>query len=236
MKQPLCIGHRGARGHAPENTLLSIQTAIDMGCDWIEVDIHAVQGRLLLMHGRWLHTTTNGVGLICEQSLGYLRGLDAGRGEKIPYLEEVLDLVAGQVGLNIEIKSAACAQLLAKTLQSNLTKKYWEPTQFSVSSFNHVELLKFHDALPQIPLGALYCGIPANYAAGAEKLGAQSINLDIDFVNQEFVTNAKQHGLKVYVYTANHEADIRSMLALGVDGLFTDYPDRVLAIRDEKQG
>ena len=93
MRELICFGHRGAAGYAPENTLQAFRLAIDMGCPWIELDVHTVEGELLVIHDDELARTTNGHGRVSTSSLQYLRSLDAGMGERIPMLNEVLDII-----------------------------------------------------------------------------------------------------------------------------------------------
>ena len=102
--QFLCFGHRGAMGHVPENTLKSIQRALDIGVDYIEIDVYLVEDKLIVIHDDRLERTTDGEGYVVDKKLDYLRSLDAGEGQKIPLLEEVLDLINGRTGLNIELK------------------------------------------------------------------------------------------------------------------------------------
>jgi len=227
-KKLLCFAHRGARSQAPENTLAAIRIALDLGAHWIEIDVHKVENELVLIHDRWLQKTTNGIGLVSSQALDYVRSLDAGAGEQIPLLDEAVDLIAGKAGLNIEIKSPDCAQLLANKIDFYLNKKHWQAEQFLVSSFDQQQLAEFKTLRPDIAIGLLISGIPLDYAAAAEKLGAASIHLDIDFVSKALIDDAHQRGLNVYVYTANHQADIKYLISLGVDGLFSDFPERVL--------
>jgi glycerophosphoryl diester phosphodiesterase len=229
----LCIGHRGAKGHAPENTLRSIREALALGVPWIEVDVYAVENELVVIHDARLERTTNGKGYVEQQSLAYLRGLDAGKGEQIPLLSEVVDCLKQQAGLNIELKGENTAEPVAKLIQQYLKQGY-PADLFLVSSFNHRELALFKQLLPTINIGALLCGLPLHHAAFAERLGAYSVNMSIEFIDRLFIEDAQQRGLKVYVYTVNHPDDIERMYNLGVDGIFSDYPERVLAFMSNK--
>ena len=223
----LCIGHRGAKGHEPENTLRSIRKALALGVSWIEVDVYAVEHELLVIHDARLERTTNGEGYVEQQSLAYLRSLDAGKGEQIPLLSEVVDCINQQAGLNIELKGENTAIPVAKLIQHYLVKGR-SADLFLVSSFNHRELALFKQLLPNINIGALLYGLPLNNAAFAEQLDAYSVNMSIEFIDRLFVEDAHQRSLKVFVYTVNYPDDIERMYQLGVDGVFSDYPDRVL--------
>ncbi|WGZ92329.1 MAG: glycerophosphodiester phosphodiesterase family protein [Candidatus Thiocaldithrix dubininis] len=224
----LCIGHRGAKGYEPENTLRSIRKALALGVSWIEVDVYAVEHELLVIHDARLERTTNGKGYVEQQNLAYLRSLDAGKGEQIPLLSEVVDCINQQAGLNIELKGENTAIPVAKLIQHYLVKGR-SADLFLVSSFNHRELALFRQLLPNIKIGALLCGLPIDNAAFAECMGVYSVNMSIEFIDRLFVEDAHQRGLKVFIYTVNHPEDIKRMYQLGVDGVFSDYPDRVLA-------
>ena len=110
-KRFLCIGHRGAMGHAPENTLLSLKKALEMGAPCVEVDVYFVDGHLLVFHDDRLERTTNGFGYLADHDFEYLRSLDAGEGERIPTLREVFETVGLKAGVNIELKGPGTARL-----------------------------------------------------------------------------------------------------------------------------
>lgn len=229
MKEFLCIGHRGARGHAPENTLLGFDTAIALGAHWVECDVQLHSGELLLMHDLRLERTTNGRGRLDETPLDALRRLDAGQGQPIPTLQEALDLIDQRVGVNVELKTwNGCAAAVARVLREYVAQG-WPTEKLLVSSFHLPELYEFRQLAPEIPVGALLCGVPLDWAGCAAELGASTLNLSDEFVDERVVADAQARGLKVYVYTVNHPAEIARMRAMGVDGVFTDYPERVLA-------
>jgi glycerophosphoryl diester phosphodiesterase len=229
MQKPylLCIGHRGAMGHEPENTLRSIRKALALGSPCVEVDVYSVDGHLVVFHDDRLERTTDGVGYLSEQSFEYLRSLDAGGGQRIPTLEEVCEVIDSRAGLNIELKGPGTAAPVVE-LVSNLIENGWHKDAFLVSSFNHRELLEVKRLSQQIKLGALIKGLPVDDAKFAEDLDAFSVHLSLEFIDQRFVDDAHARGLKVYVYTVNHPEDISRMYQLGVDGVFTSFPERVL--------
>jgi glycerophosphoryl diester phosphodiesterase len=227
----LCIGHRGARGHAPENTLLSIDTGIRMGADMIEFDVQRCEDELVVIHDPRLERTTNGQGRVGDVALSYLRGLDAGQGQQIPTLQEVLDLAEARVALNIELKSAAGTASRVATILREALADGWSTSQFLVSSFHLPELYEFKQAAPEIPIAALVCGVPLDWAACAVELGAHALNISAEFADERLLHDAHARGLKVYVYTVNHPDDMRILRDAGFDGVFSDYPDRVLSMR-----
>ena len=151
----LCIGHRGARGHAPENTLLSIDTGIRLGAGMIEFDVQRCVDELVVIHDLRLERTTNGRGRVGQARYDDLRRLDAGAGQHIPSLREVLDLVEARVALNIELKSAdGTASQVAQVLRGVIGDG-WSAEQFLVSSFHLPELYEFKQILPEVPVAAL---------------------------------------------------------------------------------
>lgn len=224
----LKIGHRGAMGYAPENTLKSFKKGLELNVDAVELDVYVCKsGELVVIHDDKVDRTTNGHGYVIEKTLAELRSLDAGQWEKIPLLTEVFDLVNRQAKINIELKGTGTAAPVAKLIEEYVANKNWKYEDFVVSSFNHYELLVFNKLIPQIAIGALITGIPIGYAEFAEKVNATSVNLNIEFINQEFVDDAHQRGLKVFVFTGNDQDDIKRMKQLGVDGMFSNFPDRL---------
>jgi glycerophosphoryl diester phosphodiesterase len=227
----LVIGHRGARGHAPENTLLALDTGIRLGAHWVEFDVQLhPSGALLVCHDLNLDRTTNGKGPLAACDLDQLRRLDAGQGQQIPTLEEALDLIEQRAGVNIELKTAdGTGEAVAGVLRQYLAAG-WPAERFLVSSFHLPELWEFRQAAPEIPIGVLLGGVPLDWAGCATELEAAAVNLSSEFVDPRLVADAKEHGRKVYVYTVNDPAEMRALRALGVDGVFTDYPDRALRL------
>lgn len=223
----LVFAHRGASGTEPENTLRAIKSALDMNVDGIEIDIFEADNTLFVIHDRWLHRTTTGSGQIYQHKTNYLRSLDAGLGEKIPTLDEVLLLINGQCVLNIELKGIENIKLLFSSLDSALQNSALTVDNILLSSFNHPLLHMIHQQRPEFAIGALTASCPLDYATFAEQLNAYSVHIDIDFINQAFVEDAHQRGLKVLVYTVNELDDIQAMKKLGVDGVFTNYPTRL---------
>jgi len=224
------IGHRGARGHAPENTLLGIDACIRLGAPWVEFDVQQHGEALLLMHDLRLERTTNGHGRLSEHSFDALRRLDAGQGQQIPTLQEALDLVDQRVGINIELKTwSGCAVAVARVLRDYLVDG-WPAERLLVSSFHLPELWEFKQLLPEVPLGVLYCGVPLDWAGAASELKAATLNISDEFVDDKLIADAHARGLKLYAYTVNHPDEMRRLQAQGVDGIFTDYPDRALSL------
>ncbi|MGK7896489.1 MAG: glycerophosphodiester phosphodiesterase [Xenococcus sp. (in: cyanobacteria)] len=224
----LCIGHRGAMGYEPENTLLAIAIAVYLGVDWIDIDVYKIENNLIVFHDRDLSRTTNGTGDIYDYSFADLRSLDAGKGQQIPTLAEVFDLVDRQCGINIELKGINTAELVIKLITEYIPRG-WQYTDFLVSSFNHYELKRIQDTCPQIAIGILIYGVPLNYLDIATALNAVVIIAAYDFVTPEIIQNIHERGFKIFVYTVNELKDIKIMKLLNVDGIISNYPDLYLS-------
>ncbi|HEU0195635.1 MAG TPA: glycerophosphodiester phosphodiesterase family protein [Nevskiaceae bacterium] len=227
----LAIGHRGARGHAPENTLRALETGIRLGADWLEFDVRQhSSGELVLLHDAWVDRTTDGHGALNDLSLAELKALDAGEGQHIPTLAEALDLVEQRAGVNVELKSFGGAGAALAAVLEGYIAAGWPRQRFLVSSFHLPELWEFKQAAPDIPIAALVGGVPLDWAAGAVELGAVALNVDAEFADPRLVTAAHSHGLRVYAYTVNRPEEMWQLRRIGVDGVFTDYPERVKPI------
>lgn len=215
-------------GYEPENTILSFKKALELGVDAIELDVYACKtGELVVIHDDKVDRTSNGKGYVIEKTFDELRALDAGKGEKIPTLSEVLDLVNRKVKVNIELKGVGTAKPVSELIKHFIDNKGWLLDDFIVSSFNHYELKEFGAMTPAVKIGALIVGIPIGFAEFAEKLNAYSVNLCVEFINQEFVDDAHRRGMKVYVWTVNDADEIKRMKSLSVDGIFSNFPDRL---------
>lgn len=222
------IGHRGVRGYAPENTLCSFKKALDFDIDMVELDVAVCRtGEVMTMHDYRIDSTTNGKGYIQEKTFQELRLLDAGGGEKIPTLQEVLDVIDKKIQVNIELKGEGAAKPVYDIIDTYITKKGWQKDDFLISSFNHYELLAFNTLAPGIKIGAIIAGIPIGYAECAKKVNAYSLHPSKEFINQALVDDAHRREMKVFVYTVNEPDDIERVKSLGVDGIFSDYPDRL---------
>lgn len=221
----ICIGHRGARGHEPENTLRSVKRALELGADAIEIDVQLVEGELIVFHDARLDRTTNGRGSVQRQSLAVLRALDAGLGERIPTLREVFDMVDRRVWINVELKGRRTAEPAAALINEYIRERGWRADDFLVSSFHRSELLRLVGR--GIPLGILFERSARLFAGLAARLGACAIHPPLRHVTRRLIERAHARGLKVFVYTVNRPKDIERMRALGVDGVFTDFPERV---------
>jgi glycerophosphoryl diester phosphodiesterase len=220
----LIFAHRGVSGHFPENTLMAFQAALDAQCQAIELDVYALQNQLVVIHDRQLARTTNGEGNLEDHTLESLSALDAGRGESVPTLWQVLQLVANKVVLNIELKGADTAELLIALLAKAQQELKLDLSTIVVSSFNHRLLQQLRKLHPTLALGVLIAHRPLDNAAVASQLDACCLNCDRGFVDAELINDAHQRGIKVYVYTVNDAREARELAKIGVDGIFCNYP------------
>ncbi|HEX4871360.1 MAG TPA: glycerophosphodiester phosphodiesterase [Nevskiaceae bacterium] len=219
------IGHRGARGHAPENTLAGIDAGLRLGADMIEIDVQYHADELWLLHDLRLERTTSGRGRLADARRAELEALQVS-GEPLPSLDAAIRRIDGRVPLNIELKSAGgSAEAVARCLRAHLQQGA-RPADFLVSSFHLPELARFRAALPEVPVGALFCGVPLDYAAAAATLGAASVNLGADFLEPALLEDARRRGLALLVYTVNEPEELVRLREAGITGVFTDYPDR----------
>jgi glycerophosphoryl diester phosphodiesterase len=168
--------------------------------------------------------------MLADCPFDLLRSLNAGLDQQIPTLEEALELIDNRVGINVELKTAggtgeAVATLLRRYIAAGL------PTErLLVSSFHLPELWEFKQLAPEIPVAPLLCGVPLDWAGCAVELGAAALNISAEFAEPRLIADAKSHGMKVYAYTVNDPVEMRLLQQRGVDGIFTDYPDRALAL------
>lgn len=240
----IIIGHRGASGYAPEHTFASWDLALRLGVDYIEQDLQMTRdGELVVMHDPTLDRTTNGSGNVIDRSLAEIADLDAGSwfspefaGAAIPALRDVFQKYGHGASYYIETKNPEEApgmeeKLLALLAEFELRDPAVEKWQVLIQSFSAPSLLKIREldaALPLIQLiGKEYSS--ADIRAVLPQISAHAVGIGPAHptVDAELVAAAHDLGLVVHPYTVNEPADLERMVALGVDGVFTDYPDRV---------
>ena len=230
----LVIGHRGAAGLAPENTLPSFRKALDLGCRAIELDVHAVRDaedtiQLMVIHDDTVQRTTNGKGLVSDHTFAQLTKLDAGDSDPIPRLAEVISLVAqhfadAQPLINIELKGKVTAGPTARFLQAH------PELAVLVSSFNHRELAAFRALDETTPIAPLFERARANMLGTASALGASCVSVSQRMVKSALIEQCNDAGFPVLVYTVNRLHEAQRLKALGVGGVFTDRPDVLMAL------
>lgn len=240
----LIFGHRGMGKNPernaddyPENTLSSLDAAVGHGVYGIEFDVQVVfergikdgpAPRVIVMHDDSVDRTTNGKGLVREIDYADIRKLDAGKGQIVPMLEDVLDLVNGRAVCNIEMKGVGIAGPVARIMQRYISEKGWRNNDFLISSFGISELKAFRDLMPNAMLGLLI-NDDNGWLENCRKIGAYSVNPNKQIVNADFVKKAHDNCLKVFVWTVNSIAGIRRMKIIEADGIFTDFPEEAMS-------
>jgi glycerophosphoryl diester phosphodiesterase len=228
-RAPLVIAHRGASGHRPENTLPAYALAVAQRADMIEIDLHRTRdGAIVVTHDESL-AGLGGAGEIADATLAEVRALDAGGGEPVPTLAEVLDGFGTALPFNLELKrgsrggypgleEAALAEVRARGLE--------ERTLFS--SFEDAALRRLRALAPAARIGVLVSPRePGDFLARARAVAAEAVHPWRGLVDRALVASAHGAGLAVHVYTVDAPQEMRRLLELGVDGLFTNFPDRL---------
>ncbi|MCZ6784384.1 MAG: glycerophosphodiester phosphodiesterase family protein [Proteobacteria bacterium] len=232
--EPLVIAHRGASEYRPENTLPAYQLAVEQRADMIEIDLHRTRdGAVVITHDERLEGL-GGTGEIADATLEEVRALDAGAGECVPTLDEVLDGFGKRIPFNLEIKRGTRSTyegLEQIALDALHQRGLLARTLFS--SFFDPVLRELRRLSADARLAALVSPRkPERAIERALEVGAEAVNPHLVLATQEFVDEAHAAGLAVYVYTVDDEDWMVKLLDRGVDGLFTNRPDRLRAIRD----
>ena len=223
ISKPLRIGHRGAAGHAPENTVESVAKAVALGADLVEVDVQVTRdGHLVIMHDKRVNRTTDGTGYVSALTLAELRKLDAGGGQSVPTLEEVLACAHGRAGLILELISEGIAEQVCAAVRG---RGFDGPVIYA--SFLHPELQKVRSADPSARTMTLFEGVPVMPTSFATDAQASAVGLALDSVTDSFVADLRAAGLQVFIYTVNDPQDIQLVKSLEVDGIISDFPDLI---------
>ncbi len=219
--------HRGASGYYPENTLLAFDKAIQMGADAVELDVHNVGGELIVFHDRRADRLTRQKGLVADLTLETLQNLTI-EDQNIPTLWQVMNLVAGRCEVNIELKGFDTVEPLTEFYPKAIQKLNFTSRDILFSSFKHFELQQLKQYIPDAAIAPIIDGVPLDLAQAATSLEAVAVNLSLNFVNQAMVEDAHNRGKSVNVFTVNHREDMNMLAEMGVDGIFTDYPDKAI--------
>ncbi|WP_235914999.1 glycerophosphodiester phosphodiesterase [Flagellimonas ochracea] len=226
--KPMVIGHRGAMGHETENTLASVQKAMDLGVDMIEIDVFKIEsGEIVVFHDERVERLTNGGGKVEEYNIVDLHQLILDGGHKIPMIQEVLKLINNQVALNIELKGANTADRVNFILDYYVRERGWTWDNILISSFNWDELREMRKLNSGINIAVLTEDDPLQAIDVAKELNAVAINPDYKTLTEENVAQIQEVGFKIYTWTVNEPNQIEKMKNFGVDGIISDYPERV---------
>tara|TARA_X000001036_G_scaffold93145_1_gene85649 strand:+ start:1440 stop:2129 length:690 start_codon:yes stop_codon:yes gene_type:complete len=226
----LRIGHRGSKGYVAENTLESINHAILLGVDGIEIDVFkCLSGELVLSHENNLKRLTGKSGQLEKLTLGELKKFLVVGKYKIPTLTDVLKTIETPLFVNIELKGLNTAQATSKII-TNLSKSTsWRLENFIISSFNWNELEQFRSIDKNTPVGVLLSNsMSINEAIEfGKKINAQAIHPNFKLLNEKTVKKIKNNGFKIYTWTVNSKDDINYMKKFKVDGIISDFPDKI---------
>lgn len=234
--RPIIVAHRGASSLAPENTLAAVRKGIEVGAQWIEIDVHQTSDHhLVVLHDEKLDRTTNGSGAVNQYTLAEVRRLDAGSwfsaefsGERIPTLQEVLEATKDKAILLIELKGS---NIEGPTIE--LIREMNMENQVVIQSFDHDAVANAKALAPEIPTMLLikepsFASNPQIAAKWmvkrAEKKNADGIGIRFSYLTNDLVKLAGERGLAVFPWTVNTEGDLLAAIEMGVDGIITNYP------------
>ena len=226
----LRIGHRGSKGYIAENTLESINHAILLGVDGIEIDIFkCLSGELVLSHENDLKRLTGKSGQLEKLTLNDLKKFLVVGKYKIPTLKDVLTIIETPLFVNIELKGLNTAQATSEIIKDLSKNTSWSLENFIISSFNWNELEQFRSVDKNTSVGVLVSkSMSINEAIEfGKKINAQAIHPNFKILNDKTVKKIKNNGFKIYTWTVNDNDDINFMKKLKVDGIISDYPDRI---------
>ncbi|WP_233590902.1 glycerophosphodiester phosphodiesterase [Flavobacterium sp. GSP27] len=222
-------GHRGAMGHETENTLASIKKGMELKADMLEIDVFKIKtGEMVVFHDDELERITNAKGKIEDYSFDDLRKVLVAGKHQIPTLQEVIETIDKKVVLNIELKGTNTATDTYRIIEE-YKKKGWSNKDFFISSFRVEELQTMRSLSKEITIGLLAYKDPiANIIKTAKTLNAQAINPYYKTLTTENVAIMKANNFKIYPWTVNEPIDINNLQALKVNGIITDYPERII--------
>jgi glycerophosphoryl diester phosphodiesterase len=222
------FGHRGAKGLAPENTVLSVQKALAFGVDGIEIDVfRCLSGEIVVFHDKTLHKLTNASGEIEKKTLAELHTLKVMGSEPIPTLDKIIDAINGSARLNIELKGKNTAKGVLDIIKKAIEEGHWEANQLFVSSFDWDELRAFNKLTKEFGIAVLTEKNPVEAIPVARELNAFAINPNHSNLTQEIIKYIHSEGFEIHTWTVNEKNRIEELISWGVDAIITDFPDRI---------
>ena len=224
------VGHRGAPGQAPENTLLSFERAIKIGVDWIEFDVRrSGDGVLVVIHDENVDRTTDGSGRVRDLSFCELERLDAGNGHRIPSLQQVIDLARGRVRMDIEIKEEGIEEGVVNTIMENGIEM-----QCMVSSFSYGSIKKAKELCPALMTAAIMDRIPADVEKCFNMLlgiDARILMLSKKIAVEPFIEEARRRGFTIGIWNVDTATEIERYAAMSPEYLCSNYPELLVEFR-----
>ena len=240
MRKPWVIAHRGASGHAPENTLAAFERAVALGAGFIETDLHLTRdARFVAIHDPTLERTTNGKGNVRDSTLAEIRKLDAGlwfdrefMGQKVPTLEEIVEFAAKHdVIFYLELKYEA-AWGMHHSLVGALQKSGGAARSIIISS-SEPTLTALRQVDPSAMMGLIFDEANQDHTKAGIELGVRQLCPQYSLVTNEMVEQAHALDLQVATWTVDDAATMRAMIAAKVDGIMTNFPDRLQAVLED---
>jgi glycerophosphoryl diester phosphodiesterase len=214
------VGHRGAAGYAPENTILSFKTAIDVGCDETELDVRlSKDSKVVVIHDEEVSRVTGREGFVCDMTLAELKKLNCPEKHKIPTLQEVIDFCKGKIDLLIELKVPGTPEKVNRIILKNKIMG-----NVAVISFHYELLREIKKLNPKLRAGLLFEKCSEEIWKLAEEIPIDFIGPRKDIVTKGIVDRAHKMGKTVYAYHVNDENTGKDFLSLGVDEIGTDFP------------
>jgi glycerophosphoryl diester phosphodiesterase len=224
----LKIGHRGAMGYEPENTLIGFQKALDLNVDQIELDVQLTADKVLVVvHDETVDRTTNGKGLVHTHSLRELQAYKIKNQQYLPAFTEVLNLVDKRCSINIEIKSEGVTEILVPLLEEQIADKGWNYNHFIISSFNWSWLEQIYHLNSEFKIAVLTDDEINTAIAFANSIECKTINPHYSLLTSEITAAMQAQGFQVFPWTVNDNEVIARLKSYGVDGIISDYPDRL---------
>lgn len=224
------MGHRGAAGLAPENTIAAIIAGLEAGADWIEFDVRRTQdGHIVLVHDRTTRRVATKRLTVHKSVKADLQALEMKRGGTIPTLEEAIEIIGKKAKINIEIKSPDCVPQVVELVQSYIKKGY-APSHFLISSFSPAVLRSAYQLDKKLHYSLLQIWPVRFRWLRSVKLSAVGF-YHISALTPFIVALAKRKGLYTYAYTVNSVEEAKQLKRLGIDGIITNFPDRFEEVR-----
>lgn len=227
MAAIMVIGHRGAKGLCPENTRTAFLKAVELGCDALELDVHlTADGELAVIHDATLERTTDGKGPVASHTMEQIRRLDAGGGERVPTLSEVLDLLAAEaIRIQIELKGPGVEEAAARTVREHGMEK-----RVTFTSFHHRRVLEAGRRCPGATRGLLVTCSPVDPVGLLATAGADNLHVNQERIDGELVEAVRRGGKRIVAWGSIVAPEVMDrMIELGVDAIGSDRPDLLLA-------
>src|SRR5258706_3060999 len=238
------VAHRGSAGSYPENTRVALEKALETGVEMVEVDCRlSKDGHVVVIHDERLERTARAKGYVRSKNLKELKKLDLGswfkksfKGERILTLEEALGILDGRVDVNLDIKWDKQGALGIELKLLFILSHYGYLERAVFSSFDHRVLRRLRELAPDIRIGVLHgAGMKENPFQLAREIGAEALHVEKELATPPLIERAADLGLKTLVWTVNEVAEMEKFLALGVDGLFSDFPEKFWKVRPKRK-